>query len=123
MSKEIKISDSTSIKLKEPMHSLYETGCNPEEKIKARNIFKFYSDGKDEKRWITAKTTSNGITLSPFIKMKLMNYKVLLIWLLLVVLWNFGVPNASPIFDVLVAVVLSFFYKTLDKLFLNKEIV
>ncbi|SVC11104.1 uncharacterized protein METZ01_LOCUS263958 [marine metagenome] len=45
-----------------------------------------------------------------------MNYKVFLIWLLLVVLWNFGVPNASPIFDVLVAVVLSFFSKTLEKL-------
>ena len=44
-----------------------------------------------------------------------MNYRVFLIWLLLVVLWNFGVPNASPTFDVLVAVVLSFLSKHLEK--------
>ena len=31
-----------------------------------------------------------------------MNYRVFLIWLLFVVLWNFGVPKALPIFDVLV---------------------
>ncbi len=50
-----------------------------------------------------------------------MNCKVFLIWFLLVVLWNFGVPNALPIFDVLVAVVLSFFSKTLDKILLTNE--
>ena len=43
-----------------------------------------------------------------------MNYKVFLIWLLLVILWNFGIPTALPIFDVLVAVVLSFFSKYLE---------
>ena len=32
---------------------------------------------------------------------------VWLIWLLLVVLWNFGVPGALPIYDVLVSVGLS----------------
>ena len=48
MSKVIKITDSTSIKLKELMQSLDETGCNPEEKIKARKIFKLYLDGKVE---------------------------------------------------------------------------
>ena len=48
MSKIIKISDSTSIKLKILMQSLDETGCNPEEKIKAWKIFKFYFDGKAE---------------------------------------------------------------------------
>jgi len=46
MSKVIKISDSTLIKLKELMQSLDETGCNTDEKIKARKIFKFYFDGK-----------------------------------------------------------------------------
>ena len=30
------------------------------------------------------------------------------IWLIGVILWNFGVPDASPIEDVLVAVALSF---------------
>ena len=42
----IKISDSTKLKLKELMKSLEETGCSPEEKIKARKIFKIYLDGK-----------------------------------------------------------------------------
>jgi len=31
-------------------------------------------------------------------------------WLILVILWNFGYPNAKPIYDVLVAVVLSIFF-------------
>jgi len=44
----IKISDSTKLKLKELMKSLEETGCSPEEKIKARKIFKIYLDGKAE---------------------------------------------------------------------------
>ena len=48
MSKVIKISDSTSLKLKELMKSLDETGCKPEEKIKAKKIFKIYLDGKAE---------------------------------------------------------------------------
>tara|TARA_B100001113_G_scaffold280354_1_gene235089 strand:- start:539 stop:685 length:147 start_codon:yes stop_codon:yes gene_type:complete len=33
--------------------------------------------------------------------------KIFLLWLVLVVAWNFGVPEAEPIFDVIVAVVLS----------------
>ena len=44
-----------------------------------------------------------------------MNYKVFSIWLLLVVLWNFLVPTALPIFDVVVAVILSFFSKYLER--------
>ena len=48
MSKVIKILDSTELKLKELMKSLEETGCSPEEKIKARKIFKIYLDGKVE---------------------------------------------------------------------------
>lgn len=34
-----------------------------------------------------------------------------LVWLLLVILWNFGVPEASPIYDVLMAIILSFITK------------
>ena len=48
MSKVIKISDSTSLKLKELMTALEEAGCNSEEKLKARKIFKIYLDGKAE---------------------------------------------------------------------------
>jgi len=33
-----------------------------------------------------------------------------LIWLILVILWNFGFPDASPVSDVLVAVILSLFF-------------
>ena len=31
-----------------------------------------------------------------------------IIWLVLVCLWNFGVPGAEPIYDVVAAVLLSF---------------
>ena len=48
MSKVIKISDSTSLKLKELMKSLEETGCSQQEIMKARKIFKIYFDGKTE---------------------------------------------------------------------------
>jgi hypothetical protein len=34
--------------------------------------------------------------------------KIYIIWLIGVVLWNFGFPNASPIADVVVAILLSF---------------
>ena len=43
-----KLDDATSLKLKELMNALEETGCSPEEKIKARKIFKIYLDGKTE---------------------------------------------------------------------------
>ena len=46
MSKVIKISDSTSLKLKELMNVLDAVGCSPEEKLKAKKIFKIYLDGK-----------------------------------------------------------------------------
>ena len=48
MSKVIKISDSTSSKLKELMKALEETGCSEKEKMKVRKIFKIYLDGKAE---------------------------------------------------------------------------
>ena len=34
--------------------------------------------------------------------------KVYIIWLIGVVIWNFGFPNALPIEDVIVAILLSF---------------
>jgi hypothetical protein len=34
--------------------------------------------------------------------------KIYLIWLIAVITWNFAVPGAAPIEDVLVAIVLSF---------------
>ena len=38
------------------------------------------------------------------------------IWLLLVVLWNYGFPKATPLQDVLVAVILSVFLIIIQKL-------
>tara|TARA_B100000959_G_scaffold51490_1_gene53512 strand:+ start:143 stop:283 length:141 start_codon:yes stop_codon:yes gene_type:complete len=40
---------------------------------------------------------------------------IYIIWLIGVILWNFGVPNASPLEDVLVAVALSFLSMGLKK--------
>jgi hypothetical protein len=34
--------------------------------------------------------------------------KIYILWLIGVIFWNFGVPNASPIEDVIVAMLLSF---------------
>ena len=48
MSKVIKISDSTSLKLKELMNILDAVGCSLDEKIKARKIIKIYLDGRAE---------------------------------------------------------------------------
>jgi hypothetical protein len=42
------------------------------------------------------------------------NKKIFLIWLALVITWNFGAPEATPIYDVLVAVILSFFAKAVE---------
>ena len=41
--------------------------------------------------------------------------KVYTIWLVGVVLWNFGYPNATPLEDVLAAIVLSFISMSLKK--------
>ena len=43
--------------------------------------------------------------------------KIYVIWLLGVILWNFGFPNAVPIADVAVAVLLSFLSIGLKKYF------
>ena len=37
-------------------------------------------------------------------------------WLILVILWNFGFPNATPLQDVLVAVFLSILFKIIQLL-------
>ncbi len=41
--------------------------------------------------------------------------KIYLIWLAAVILWNFAVPGASPLEDVLVAIVLSFLTVVIKK--------
>ena len=41
------------------------------------------------------------------------------VWLILVVLWNYGFPEASPLEDVIVAVLLSLFTVLAGKLFSN----
>ena len=41
--------------------------------------------------------------------------KVYIIWLIGVVLWNFGVPGAAPIEDVMVAILLSYLSILLKK--------
>ena len=42
---------------------------------------------------------------------------VFTIWLVLVVAWNFGYPDASPLEDVIVAIILSLFSTILKKYF------
>ena len=41
--------------------------------------------------------------------------KVYIIWLIGVIIWNFGFPNALPIADVVVAILLSFISVSLKK--------
>jgi len=41
--------------------------------------------------------------------------KVYAIWLIFVVIWNFGFPNAIPIADVIAAILLSFLSISLKK--------
>tara|TARA_A100000164_G_C21827447_1_gene733571 strand:+ start:666 stop:806 length:141 start_codon:yes stop_codon:yes gene_type:complete len=41
--------------------------------------------------------------------------KIFLIWLAGVILWNFGYPQASPLEDVIVAVILSLLTSILKK--------
>jgi|10_taG_2_1085330.scaffolds.fasta_scaffold56620_3 hypothetical protein len=44
----------------------------------------------------------------------LINYKVFLIWLFFVIVWNYGFPNVPPISDVIVAVLLTLMSKYLN---------
>ena len=41
--------------------------------------------------------------------------KVYTIWLIVVIAWNFGVPGATPTYDVIVAILLSFLSILLKK--------
>ena len=41
--------------------------------------------------------------------------KIFLLWLVLVVLWNFGFPGAKPIYDVVAAITLSILSIILNK--------
>jgi len=41
--------------------------------------------------------------------------KVYIIWLIGIILWNFGYPNAIPIADVIAAILLSFLSNGLKK--------
>jgi hypothetical protein len=43
--------------------------------------------------------------------------KVYIIWLIGVIAWNFGFPNALPIYDVILAILLSFLSIGLKKYF------
>jgi len=42
--------------------------------------------------------------------------KVFFIWLFCVIIWNFGVPEATPIEDVIVGIFLSFLSMNLKKI-------
>ncbi len=41
--------------------------------------------------------------------------KTYIIWLILVIIWNFGFPNATPLADVIAAILLSFLSLILNK--------
>ena len=43
--------------------------------------------------------------------------QIYLIWLIGIVIWNYGVPQATPLQDVLVAIALSFLSIGLKKIF------
>ena len=43
--------------------------------------------------------------------------KIYIIWLIGVIIWNFAVPGAAPIEDVIVAILLSFLSIALKKFF------
>ena len=42
-----------------------------------------------------------------------------LTWLALVILWNYGFPNATPLQDVIVAVILSILFIIIHKIYLR----
>ncbi|MAK18848.1 MAG: hypothetical protein CMI72_00550 [Candidatus Pelagibacter sp.] len=53
--------------------------------------------------------------LKYFIQMNINYMKLYIIWLIGVIIWNFGVPQASPLEDVLVAILLSLLTISLKK--------
>ena len=40
---------------------------------------------------------------------------IFIVWLMMVIAWNFGYPEATPLEDVVVAVILSLLSKVLNK--------
>ena len=52
--------------------------------------------------------------------MKKLNIIFWIFWLILVVIWNYGYPEASPFLDVLIAVLLSFLNLILIKIIKKK---
>ncbi len=40
---------------------------------------------------------------------------IFVIWLVMVIAWNFGYPEASPLEDVIIAIILSLFSNVLKK--------
>jgi len=49
----------------------------------------------------------------------ILTMRIYIIWLVGVIIWNYGFPKASPLEDVLVAIVLSFFSIFLKKYFIK----
>ena len=47
----------------------------------------------------------------------ILTMRIYIIWLIGVIIWNYGFPNASPLEDVVVAIILSFFSIILKKIF------
>jgi len=41
---------------------------------------------------------------------------VFIIWVLLIVLWNYGYPEAQPLYDVIASILLFFFSKFLNNI-------
>ena len=41
--------------------------------------------------------------------MKNIKILIFILWLILVILWNYGFPSASPLLDVIAAILLAFF--------------
>ncbi len=55
--------------------------------------------------------------MSKVVKFKNIREKIdWFLWLFLVILWNYGFPQASPLEDVIVAIVLSIFFIFIKKL-------
>jgi hypothetical protein len=52
---------------------------------------------------------------------KLLDWTIWLLWLALVIAWNYGVPQADPLYDVVVAVVLSFAAKWSTKILMKNK--
>ena len=47
--------------------------------------------------------------------------QIFVIWLVMVIAWNFGYPEASPFEDVLVAVILSIIFVTINKFLISSD--